>query len=284
MNRRKLTAGLACLLLAGSFVFPSYASDFIAATDLAEISDDENVRIVSARKPADYAKVHIENAVNVYHTDLYQEGDVKGLLKSPEEIAAVLGAQGISESNKIVVYDGGKNTPSGRLYWILKYMGAPDVHILDGQMKQWRKARKSVTKKVPEFEAVTFTPTLNTAIYATIDDVKKEGVLLVDVRSQEEYDGEKGEAARKGHIPGAIHFEYKNVLNEDDTIKTKEELESLTADAGISADKEIVLYCETSIRAGIVFAAFTSILEFPNVRVYDGALYEWAADPNNPLE
>lgn len=284
MISRKLTLGLVCILLTGSFVFTSYASDFISAKALAEISDEENVRIVSVRTPADYAKVHIENAVNVYHTDLYQEGDVKGLLKSPEEIAAVLGAQGIAESNKIVVYDGGKNTPAGRLYWILKYLGASDVQILDGQMKQWRKARKSVTKNATEIEPVTFTPTPNTAIYATIDDVKKEGVLLVDVRSKEEFDGEKGEAARKGHIPGAIHFEYKNVLNEDDTIKTKEELESLTADAGITADKEIVLYCETSVRAGIVFAAFTSILEFPNVRVYDGALYEWAADPNNPLE
>ena len=54
--------------------------------------------------------------------------------------------------------------------------------------------------------------------------------------------------------------------------------------AGITTDKEIILYCASSVRAGIVYIALTSILEFPNVRVYDGAFYEWDADSSNPIE
>ncbi len=46
----------------------------------------------------------------------------------------------------------------------------------------------------------------------------------------------------------------------------------------------MILYCETSARAGIVYLTLKYILEYPNVKVYDGALYEWAADAANPVE
>jgi thiosulfate/3-mercaptopyruvate sulfurtransferase len=278
----------ALTVIAAAFAFllvqPAESKGLITAKDLAELAEDENVRIVSVRSPDDYAKVHITGAVNVYHSDLYQEGDIKGLLKSPEEIAEILGSNGIAETNTIVVYDGGKNTPSGRLYWILEYLGAEDVKLLDGQMKQWRKARKPVTRKTTEIEAATFTPTPDASIMANIDDVKAGTALLVDVRSKEEFDGEKGEAARKGHIPGAINFEYKNVLNDDDTMKTAEELQAVLGEAGITPEKDIILYCETSVRTGIVYVALNGVLGYDKVRVYDGAMYEWAADPENPLE
>jgi len=109
-------------------------------------------------------------------------------------------------------------------------------------------------------------------------------VVIVDTRSKEEYDGEKGETMRLGRIPGAKSFDYKNVLGKGGTIKSKEELEKITQEAGLSKDKEIILYCETAIRAGIVYMALKSILEFPKVRVYEGAFYEWTADPSNPVE
>ena len=109
-------------------------------------------------------------------------------------------------------------------------------------------------------------------------------VVLVDVRSKDEYDGKSGAIERKGRIPGAVHFEYNNVFNEDGTLKSKSDIEKLTKEVGITADKDIILYCETSVRAGIVYMALTSVLEFPKVKVYDGAYYEWSADSACPVE
>ena len=263
-------------------------AETISPKALAKLMKDENVVIVSARKPADYSTVHIKGAVNVWHKDLYQEGEIKGLLISPEEIAKNLGSKGISQDNILVVYDGGKNKFAGRLYWIFDYLGCEDVRILDGQMKKWRKARKPVTKKATTVSPTTFKASPDEAEIAATKYVKAHlndaNVVIVDVRSKEEYEGEKGETERKGHIPGAILFEYKNVLNEDGTIKSKEELAGLAEAAGIGSDKEIILYRETSVRAGIVYMAFKAILGFPNAKVYDGALYEWTADPSNPVE
>jgi len=46
----------------------------------------------------------------------------------------------------------------------------------------------------------------------------------------------------------------------------------------------VILYCETGIRAGIVYMALTSMLEYPNVSVYDGALMEWTSVADNVVE
>jgi len=260
----------------------------ISPKELATIMDEENVVIVSARSVEDYNKVHINGAVNIWHKDLYKEGEIIGLLKSPEEIAEILGSKGINEKNTIVVYDGGKVKFAGRLYWIFDYLGCDDVRLLDGQMKMWRKARKPVTKNATSITPTTFHASPDAEAITSTEYVKGHlndaNVVIVDVRSKEEYDGEKGETERKGHIPGAIQFEFKILLNEDATIKSKEELEKLTKGAGITTDKEIILYCETSVRAGIVYLVLKDILKFPKVRVYDDALYKWVADPSNPVE
>ena len=260
----------------------------ISAKELAKIMGNEKVRIVSARNPKDYGKVHIKNAINIWHKDLYKGGEITALIKSPQELAKIFAEKGIGKDNTIVIYDKGDNKYAGRLYWILDYLGCNDVRVLDGHMKKWRKARKPVTKKVTTVQPTTFNPSPGEEKIASIkyvkDHLKDKNVIIVDVRSKEEYDGEKGEIERLGHIPEAIFFEFKNVLGKGGTIKSKEELEKVTKEAGITSDKEIILYCETSVRAGIVYMALKSILEFPKVRVYDGALYERVADPSNPLE
>lgn len=260
----------------------------ISVDELAEMMEKGDVVVVSAREAKDYVKVHLPGAVNLWHKDLYKEGDVQAVLKSPEEVAEILGNLGISADKTIVVYDSGKNKFAGRVYWILKYMGAKDVRILDGHMKIWRKGRKPVTNDETEITPVKFVAAPVDSIYASIDYVKTHlgnaDFVLVDARSEDEYDGKKGETKRKGHIPGSIRLDYVDVLNEDGTLKAKDDLAKVFSDAGVTPDKDVVLYCETSVRAGIMYLALTSILDYPKVRVYDGALYEWSADEANAVE
>ena len=279
---------LAGLIIAALFVGQVAEAQVISVKELAGLMDAGDVIVVSARKTADYQKVHLPGAVHLWHEDFYVDGDIKAMLKSPDEIAKILGEKGICGEKAIVVYDNGKNTFAGRIYWILKYMGCSDVRILDGHMKMWRKGRKPVTKDPVEITAVEFKGTVNTAAITTMDQViaKKgdPGTVLVDNRDKEEFDGEKGTIERKGHIPGAINFNYKEIINEDGTIKEKDEIEKLVSAAGITSDKEVILYCETGIRAGIVYMALTSMLEYPNVSVYDGAMFEWISVPDNAVE
>ena len=281
---KKIFLILLIVLMASQLIF----AGTISAKELKTLAKSGNVTIISTRSPADYSTKHIKGAVNVDLKALYKTDGVPSMLKSTEEIAKILGEKGISTDSKLVIYDTGSNKSAGRMYWILKYLGAKDVNILDGHLKAWGKIRGSVTKNPTKIEAATFKAITNPAIYADMAYVaaNKDKAILVDVRSADEFGGkdEDKNVVRPGHIPGAINFEYKNVINEDGTIKTKEEIAELVKAAGITSDKEIILYCASSVRAGIVFVALKDILSYPNVKVYDGAYYEWNASESNPVE
>ena len=272
------------LILAVQLTF----AQVISAKDLKKLAKSGDVIIVSTRPIADYSAKHIKGAIHVDHKALYKEDGVSSMLKSADEIAAVLGEQGITADSKIVIYDTGSNKTAGRMYWILRYMGATDVNILDGHLKGWGKIRGSVTKNATTVETATFTPNVNSAFYADMAYVKanKDNIVLLDVRSAEEFAGENEDTnlSRFGHIPGAVNLEYKAVLNDDGTIKSKDEILAIMTAAGVTGDKEVVLYCATSVRAGIVFLALKDILDYQNVKVYDGAYYEWESVTDNPIE
>lgn len=255
----------------------------IEAKDLFKIMNSKDVVIVSAQSPEEYQKVHIKNAVHVYHKDLYNKSGVKSMLLPESELAGILGNKGISNTQTIVVYDQGTGKYAGRLYWILKYMGCQDVKILNGQLKAWMAARKPITKNPTASKKVEFKATPSKALLATLTDVKSGSNVIVDVRSAAEYNGTEGDTDKKGHIPGAVNIEYKNVLNEDGSFKTADEIKAAFSKAGVGTDKNIILYCTSSVRAGIVFAALTEIVGLSNVKVYDGAFYEWEAK-GNPIE
>jgi len=273
------------LIISLIFVQGIFAQDLISAKELASIMKDKNTRIISTRKATDYAKVHITGAVNLDHHTLYKAGAVKSVIKTPAEMAKIFGAKGISNTNKIIIYGTGSGKSSGRVYWILKYLGCKDVKILDGHLTAWRAARKPVTKAKPTVKATAFTATPVPAYFATTayvkSNLKNTKVVIVDNRSKDEFTGVKGETTKKGHIPGAVFFEFKNVINPTTKqIKPKAELEKMFKDAGITSDKEIILYCESSVRSGIVFLVLKTILKYPKVKVYDGAFYEWVAKGN----
>lgn len=277
-------------LTAAFLIFSSgiSAQALINPKDLKKVMNKKEVVIISARKAEDYNKVHITNAVNVYPETLYKSGEVKGILKNNDELAAILGKKGISPEKTLVVYDGGKSVASGRLFWILKYLGCQDVKLLNGELPAWRKNRLPLTKNPTSIKTATFTVNPDNKIVADESYVKShlnnDGAILVDVRSKDEYDGVKGETSRKGHIPNAVNLEYKNVLKDNGKMKSKEALSALFNEAGITSDKDIILYCATSARAGIVFLALKDILTYPNVRVYDGAFYEWSANAGNEVK
>jgi len=284
MMKKILLLALVCFL----GVQMSWAqADVISVKEYLKISKDKNVVLVSARKPADFKKVHIAGAINVYHNDLYNNEPVKSVLKPASELAKIMGAKGLNEKNKIVIYDNGSGKYSGRLYWVLKYLGVQDVKILNGHMKAWRMARKPVTKNPTKRAACTFTAKANTAILTNIASVKKAlnnpKVALVDVRAAKEFNGTDESKLRKGHIPGALNLEFKQVMTSKGILKNKEELQKVFADAGITKDKEVILYCASSVRAGIVYLALTSSLNYPKVKVYEGAFYEWEKDAANTV-
>jgi len=259
------------LLMASTMV----AQDLISVEALSKELKNTNYIIVSAGPAADYAKVHITGAISFPYTSFDKSGKPEGLLIGDQEMAKILGDKGISEKNTIVFYDEHDGRYAARMYMLLKYLGAKDVKVLDGGIEAWKKARKPVTKTPSTGKKTTFTASPQKKWMTTIASVgtAKAGTVVVDTRAPGEYKGTEKES--KGHIPGAINLEYKELLKADGTMKSKAELERLYAAKGITKDKEIILYCSTGVRTGYHFMALVTILGYNNVKIYDGGYNEW---------
>ena len=118
----------------------------------------------------------------------------------------------------------------------------------------------------------------------------------MDVRSPEEYSGERVSpsslfgvdhgAERSGRIPGAVHLHFRELVNEDETFLSTEELHSKFANAGAIAEssEEVVIYCRLSHRATLAWFAMEYLLGFDNVHVYDGSWTEWGSIVGFPIE
>jgi len=244
-----------------------------AIVDVKAMLAQTDAIIVSAQNEADYNKVHIKGAINIDIHTLQADVPYKGKLNSTAQIATTLGAKGISQTSKIIVYDEGDMKNAGRLYWILKYMGVANVKVLDGGQKAYMAARKPITKTASTLTATTFTPKVNSAIFVDKAYVKSKvgnsGTVLFDVRSTTEF--------AEGSCQGSVNMDYKEVIGANGLIKSKEELLALFKAKGVTPEKEIIVYCATSVRAGIVYLILKDILNFSNVKVFEGAYNEWKA-------
>ncbi len=254
--------------------------DLITPKDFsAMMKSDKDMVILDASKASTYSTNHVKGAVHVDHNSLYRDGDVKGLIKPPAELAEIFGSMGVGDDNKVVVYDEGSQKYSSRVYWILKYIGKDNVYILHKDLATWRPARIMLTAEVPKPKSAVFTPKVNEEVFASLDEVMSKKDLqdyaLVDVRTADEYSGVK---SSEGHIPGAINLNYEDLLTDTGAFKSKAELEKIAQENGLTNDKGIIFYCKTSVRATVAFVAFRDILGYTNVKVFDGAYNEWVAN------
>jgi thiosulfate/3-mercaptopyruvate sulfurtransferase len=265
---------LAGLLL--SVIGVSAQGDFISVDELAAKINDTKVLIFDARKEAEYKQVHIRNAISFPVEELSTVTPIEGILKSDAEVAKIMGAHGVDFSKEIILYCN-KGSNAGRMYWIMKMMGAPNVKLLDGNLDAWKAERKPVTRTPKMPKKTTVTATFDKATYLTMDQVKAEkgkaNVVLVDARADNYFNGT--DAKSKGHIEGAISIDSDLMKNEQGLLKSNEELNQLFASKGVSKDKAIILYCQTSTRAGLLYTILTTRLGYKNVKVYDGAYNEW---------
>ncbi|MBK8045626.1 MAG: sulfurtransferase [Haliscomenobacter sp.] len=254
--------------------------DFIKAADFATlIKANPKVVVIDGNKAKTFATSHIKGAININHMDLYQKGDIEGLLLPAEDMAKFFGNLGINEKSEVVIYDDGTLKYNTRLYYILKYLGAENVKLLHKDMAEWAKVRLPLTAEVAKLSPVTFTPVVNESMLATMqyvmDNKDKGEVVLLDARNADEFAGKTENS--KGHIPGAKNLDFNALVLANGAYKPMEEMKKIVADMGITPDKQVIVYCQTGVRASVLYIAFKNVLGFENVKVYDGSYNEWFA-------
>jgi thiosulfate/3-mercaptopyruvate sulfurtransferase len=246
------------------------------------------LRIVDLRAAGDYRQGHIPQAVHLEPGALVDTQHVEqGRRFAPEALAGLMGRLGIDNTTEVVAYDDQGGLDAARLWWLLTATGHTTVHVLNGGWGKWQREKRPVTTEVLQPAPATFTVRQVDGLFATKEDVREvvgsPAVTVVDARSGPEYRGSLRYAARGGHIPGAVHLEWKRALQQDGTFLPPEALSTLVRQAGVSPGRRIITYCQSGVRAAHVAFVLT-MLGYPNVAVYDGSWAEWGNDPQSPIE
>ncbi len=258
----------------------------ISANDFAaELKGNKNLVVIDVNSPDVYAKQHIQGAINVYVKDLYKSGPVEGQLKSNEELAIIFGKKGVSNKSKIVVYEDGTNKHNSRVWYVLKSLGATDVSALHVDAGQFSAAQILFTATPATKSATTYALAESNYKTYTMADIKKlpEGTLLLDGREKAEFDGVDTAKKSKGHIPGAVWMNYREVLTPTGAYKSKDEIIAAAAKFSVTPEKPIVVYCNSGVKATVLYIAFKEIAGFQNVQYYAGSYADWVSKPENQI-
>jgi len=257
---------------------------------------DEEVRFVEVDvNTRSYDAGHIPGAAG-WNWQTQLQDQLRRTIVSKQDFEQLLGDTGIYNNTTIILYGDNNNWFAAWAYWLLKYYGHEDVRLLDGGRKKWEDEGRELTTAETDFEETEYAiENINKEVRAFRDDVAenlgKSDFGLVDVRSPDEFTGKilappglKELSQRAGHIPGASNIPWSKAVNEDGTFKSKDELRKLYESEGITPDKDIIAYCRIGERSAHSWFVLNELLEFPNVRNYDGSWTEWGNLIDAPVE
>jgi len=270
----------------------------LVTTDWVEAHlDDPAVRVIEVDEDSSaYEKGHIRGAVGWnWTTDLHTKVGRDYLDQSG--FADLLSAAGVGSDTTVVLYGGNNNWFAAYAYWLLKLRGFDDVKLLDGGRKKWELESRELVPDVPSYEASdhVLLGDERPQIRALRDEViGKVGSAtgFVDVRSPEEYRGEKlapdhlpqEQSQVPGHIGGAANIPWVKAANDDGTFKSADELKALYEAEGITADREVIAYCRIGERSSHTWFALQELLGYPKVKNYDGSWTEYGSLVGVPVE
>lgn len=236
-----------------------------------------------------YREGHIPGAVHLDMALLTSgEKPAPGKLPALSKLAEVLAGIGIAPDTHVVCYDDEGGLCAARLIWTLDVVGHAHSTFLNGGKTAW------VAEGLPLETSPNTTPlpcapqvlTLNKHLLMTAADIQAhladDDFLVWDARSREEYTGEKIVSARGGHIPGAVHCEWKELLDNMRAMRFRSDLAEYLRQKGITQDKNIVTHCQTHRRSALTYLAAKS-LGYPRIAAYPGSWSEWGNAENLPI-
>jgi 3-mercaptopyruvate sulfurtransferase SseA len=250
--------------------------------------DAPELILVDLTSSARYTSGHIPGArfVDPKRTQLGQP-PAPGLLPTQAALEALFGELGHHRDAVYVVYDDEGGGWAGRFIWLLDVIGHTRYHYLDGGLHAWLTDNHSLSTDEPAPVGRPVSLTLSDEPTATREYLQSRlgyaDLAIWDARSPEEYRGEKVLAARGGHIPGAVNFEWTAGMDRTRALRIRSDMPQILHDLGITPDKEVITHCQTHHRSGFTYLV-AKALGYPRVKGYAGSWGEWGNHPDTPVE
>jgi thiosulfate/3-mercaptopyruvate sulfurtransferase len=245
-----------------------------------------------------YETGHIPGAVKIDWVTELNDSLTRDYL-GRDRFQALLRAKGISQDTTVVLYGDKNNWWATYAFWVFRLFGLEKLRLMDGGRMRWVEEGRALTTVAPRHPEgnILAGERDDYTIRAFRDEVRahvRARGQLVDVRSPEEYRGERLHmpdypnegALRGGHIPGAKSIPWARAVNpETHTFRPASELRTLyQEEQGLRQEEETIAYCRIGERSSHSWFALTYLLGFPNVRNYDGSWTEWGNGVGLPIE
>jgi thiosulfate/3-mercaptopyruvate sulfurtransferase len=276
----------------GTLVSTQWLSEHLDDADLVvldcsvQVVQDETggMRSVSARSA--YDKGHIPGAGFADLTADLSDGDspYEFALPTPAEFSAVMGALGVGDDSRVVLYDSYGSVWAARVWWMLRWVGFDRAAVLDGGLRAWTAEDRPLSTEAAEYPVRQLTPATRPELIADRDEVfesiANDNIHIIDAMPESHYRGEMVLYQWPGHIPGATNTPSFSLLDESGKYLPDDELGKLFHG---DHDARTITYCGGGISASSDAFILTR-LGYSDVAVYISSLQEWTADIDNPME
>lgn len=274
-----------------------------ALVSIAQLADLKNLQLIEVgEKTID--PVAASEAFNAYqcghiahakYVDIAKQfSDVSSgfeyTLPSLAQFKADFKTLGLSWEYPIVIYDRANHIWAARLWWILSAFGHSQTYVLHGGWQAWQQhSSKHPILVEPPVNNLSSTISnqlqLNTSMFVTLPEVidaskGKDDVQLLNVLRQPVFEGTELRYHRAGHIPNSINIPFLDFLTDQGYFKKLDS--EFSQQHFLDFSKEIIIYCGSGITASGAALALTEA-GAQSVKIYDGSMEEWSANPSLPL-
>lgn len=214
-------------------------------------------------------------------------------LPDPVALDAFFRGLGVGRDTQVIVYDESNGSFAARAWWLLRWLGHPQVAVLDGGMSAWLRAGGATESgepprdDAPQSARGTAACVNQRAALGTdqlVAALKDPRTLLIDARAAERYRGAVEPIDPvAGHIPGAVNHPFSSNLQSDGRFLPPRELERLWRDRlGEATAADVIVMCGSGVTACHNLLALERA-GLPGARLYAGSWSEWIRDPGRPV-
>lgn len=253
--------------------------------------NDPSLLVIDLSQKEAFLDGHIPGSVHLdYPAILGVSPPVMGLVPDPQQLSQVLGSLGVTANTHIVACDNEGCGRASRLIWTLELIGHTRFSLLNGGVTAWRGDGLPLTKDLASRTASQYRVTIQKPemlasrdyILSRLNDPR---ILIIDARSPAEFAGTDVRAQRGGHIPGAVNLNWLDCMDRDRNLRLKslDTLREMFEKVGVTADKEIINYCQTHHRSALNCIVL-QLLGYTKLKGYPGSWSDWGNRADTPVE
>lgn len=240
---------------------------------------------------AEFERAHVPGARR-FDVDLIADpdSDLPHTVPSPARFARLVGALGVSNESRVVLYDQNGTMWATRAWWMLGLYGHDRAAVLDGGLPRWQQEGRAVeTGPAAPATQASFTPAWRAGRVRGIGDVTAAlggSALILDARAAGRFKGKAPElrpGLASGHIPGSKNLPYSELLAADGTLLPPEALKAKLTAVGADGSRPVIATCGSGVSATVIAFALARV-GLPQASVYDGSWTEWGGRPDTPKE